>query len=367
MNSSQNKSYVVYIGSHTDLNNCKGITIYDVDVEHGDLKKRGEVEVSNASYLTTSPDKKYLYSITDKGVASFRILPDGNLKRLNTGAIRGMRGCHISTTSDNKFLFVSGYHDGKITVLRINDDGSVGAITDGIFHKGLGSVAERNYRPRIRCAQLTPDEKFLCVVDGGIDQVKFYELNKNDGTLKYCDTMRCKRQTGPRRLMFSSDGRFAYMIRELSNTISVYAYDGSGKVPVLDKLQFISTLGDKYSSYSAAVALHFSPDERYILCTNAGDNSVGLFKRDPETGLLTRTGVLPISGRYPMDVCVFPDDKHLFCANYDSNSITFFKMDYEKGLIVMTRAPQYIDQPKCALMVELSGEDAQEESTAENE
>lgn len=360
MNNLQHKSYIAYTGSHTDLNNCKGITIFDVDIENGDLKKRGEVEVSNASYLTTSPDKKYLYSITDKGVASFRILPDGNLKRLNTAAIRGMRGCHISTTKDNTFMFVSGYHDGKITVLRINEDGSVGAITDGIFHKGLGSVAERTYRPRIRCAQLTPDEKFLCVVDGGIDQVKFYQLNRTDGTLKYVDTMRCKQQTGPRRIMFSSDGRFAYMIRELSNTISVYSYDGSGKVPIFEKLQFISTLRDKCTSYSAAVALHFSPDERHIVCTNAGDNSVGLFRRDPGTGLLTKLRVLPISGQYPTDVCLFPDDRHLFCTNYDSSTMTFFKVDYEKGLLIMTRSPMALDQPKCALMVELPDDQPEE-------
>ena len=119
------KQYVVYVGSHTDTCDSKGITIFDMDVERGALRKRGEVEIDNASYLTTSPDGRILYSITDKGVASFRILPDGNLKRLNTAAIRGMRGCHISTTKDNRFLFVSGYHDGKITVLKINEDGSV--------------------------------------------------------------------------------------------------------------------------------------------------------------------------------------------------------------------------------------------------
>ena len=80
--------YTAYVGSYTDINTCKGLTIFDVDVERGDLKKRGEVEVSNATYLITSPDRRYLYAATDKGVASFRILPDGNLRRLNTAICR---------------------------------------------------------------------------------------------------------------------------------------------------------------------------------------------------------------------------------------------------------------------------------------
>ena len=54
------KQYVVYVGSHTDTCDSKGITIFDMDVERGALRKRGEVEIDNASYLTTSPDGRIL-------------------------------------------------------------------------------------------------------------------------------------------------------------------------------------------------------------------------------------------------------------------------------------------------------------------
>ena len=52
-------------------------------------------------------------------------------------SIKGMRGCHITTDAEDKYIFVSGYHDGKETVLRLNEDGSVGEITDGVFHLSL--------------------------------------------------------------------------------------------------------------------------------------------------------------------------------------------------------------------------------------
>ena len=44
--------------------------------------------------------------------------------------------------------------------------------------RDLGSVAERNFRPHVNCVRPTPDNKYLCAVDNGIDQVKIYRINK---------------------------------------------------------------------------------------------------------------------------------------------------------------------------------------------
>ena len=130
--------YMAYVGSYSYTGKAKGITVYDVDVEKGTFKERCEVEVDNSSYVIASHNGKNLYSIAD-----------GSLSRLNSRNIKGMRGCHLSTDAEDRYIFVSGYHDGKATVLRLNEDGSVGPIVDGVFHKGYGSVAERNFRPHV--------------------------------------------------------------------------------------------------------------------------------------------------------------------------------------------------------------------------
>ena len=178
------KKYVAYIGSYTFHGSSKGIAVMDVDVEKGRFIKRKEIRVNNSSYLTVSHDNQYLYSIVDEGVASFKILPDGNLKHLNTATIKGMRGCFLTTDSKNRFLVTGGYHDGKMTVLRLKENGEVGHITAEVFDKGIGSVAERNFMPHISCVQFTPDEKFLCMVDSGIDQVRIYRFDHSDGTVR---------------------------------------------------------------------------------------------------------------------------------------------------------------------------------------
>ena len=147
--------FVAYVSSYTRGKGEKyGIRIYDVDMENGYLIEKQQIEISNSSYVTISHNRKYLYSITDFGIEAYRIIKGGDLEQINLASINGMRGSYLSTDYEDEFLFVSGYHDGKITVLRLNEDGSVGDICDELFLKGLGSIAERNFRPHVQCVKM---------------------------------------------------------------------------------------------------------------------------------------------------------------------------------------------------------------------
>ena len=261
-----------------------------------------------------------------------------------------MRGCFVATDRTGKFLFVSGYHDGKVTVVHTHRDGRLGSVMDGIFHKGLGSVAERNFRPHVSCARPTPDGKYLCVVDNGIDQIKIYKVHPTTGKLKLIDIVRCELESAPRIIRFSKDGRFAYVICELTNEILVYSYDGSGKNPKFELLQKVSTVLDKGENASAASGLRIAPSGKYLYCSTAGDNTAGIFEIDQESGLLKEICILPISGKYPKDIDVFPDEKTLVVLNHESNEIRFFRVDYERGLIVMKGRPIKIETPNCILI-----------------
>ena len=342
-----NKKYVAYVGTYTH-GNSKGIQVYDVDVEKGTLRERSEVQVSNASHTAISKNGKFLYSIEDEGVAVFRRDENGDLTRINRVSIDGMRGCFLATDVDGKYLYVAGYHDGKVTVVHTRRDGSLGRIMDGVYHKGLGSVAERNFRPHVNCVRPTPDNKYLCAVDNGIDQVKLYRINKRQHKLELVDILRCPRESGPRIIRFSADGRFAYILFELSNEIKVYSYDGSGHTPEFELLQSISTLTkekDEDAFHNAASGLALAPDGRHLFCTTAGENTVSMYEIDTETGLLDKKFTLPISGDYPKDLVIFPDNKHIAVANHASNTVTTFTVDYDKNIIVMNDNPHHIETP----------------------
>ncbi len=349
-----NNKYVAYVSSYTKNAKSKGqgIHIYDMDVEAGHITERGSVTINNSSYVLLSPDEKYLYSICDEGVTSFNILADGNLEKINTASINGMRGCHLSTTKDNSYLFVSGYHDGKITILRLNHDGSIGAITDEAFHSGLGSVAERNFRPHISCSVLTPDEEILCVCDPGIDQIKLYEFHKLTGTLKLSDILRVPLESAPRQIMFSHDGRFAYVLCELKNRINAYSYNKNAKER-FEFIQNIFTVRKDHQQNTAAASMRFSINGNHVFCTNAGDDTLTIYNVDKKTGLLTMNSSLPVSGEYPKDVCIFPDCDHVISVNQDSNSLTTFAINYQKGLIIMNSKEHKIIQPNNMIIKKL--------------
>lgn len=340
------KKYVAYVGCYTHGSSRQGIHVYDVDVENGILTERSSVEVSNASHMAVSKNGKYLYSIEDEGVAVFERDKNGDLSRINSVNIDGMRGCFLSTDVDGKYLYVAGYHDGKVTVVHTHQDGRLGSLMDGVFHKGLGSVAERNFRPHVNCVRPTPDNKYLCAVDNGIDQVKIYRINKRRHKLELVDILRCPRESGPRIIRFSDDGKFAYILFELTNEIKAYKYDGSGKTPEFELIQSIPTIVVKdKDTHNASSGLAMSHDGKHLFCTTAGIDTVTMFERDEETGLLDRKFFLPVSGEYPKDLVLFPDDKHLAVANHASNTVTVFTIDYEKNIIVMNGKPLKVETP----------------------
>ena len=348
--------YVAYVSTYTSgmKDNIHGIKIYDVDMENGYFSEKGQVEITNSSYLTISHNSKYLYSITDFGVEAYRIEEDGNLTVINQGSINGMRGCYLSTDYEDKFLFVAGYHDGKITVLRLREDGGVGDITDEIFHKGLGSIAERNFRPHVNCVKMTRDNKYLCAADLGMDHVNIYWLDHNSGKLKMVDVIRSEQESAPRHLKFSKDGKYLYIVHELKNYVDVYTYtEVSDKNPEFEKIQTISTLNSYHAGGSAASALNLSADYKYIVSSNAGDNSVILYEIDDKTGMLSKKFCLPISGDYPKDAVLFPDNRHLVSLNHISSTMTFFDVDLEKNVIVMHGKEIKVQQPNCIIFHKL--------------
>lgn len=344
--------YMAYVGSYSYTGKAKGISVYDMDVEKGQFIYRCEVEVDNSSYLKASNNGKMLYSIADEGVVAFRILQNGSLSRVNSINIKGMRGCHISISPDDSYIFISGYHDGKITVVKLNEDGSVGKITDGVFHKGLGSVAERNFRPHVNCSHLTPDGKYLMVADVGIDQIKVYRFDQHEGKITLVDAIRSERESGPRHFIFSKDGKFFYVVHELKNTIDVYSYKTGERVPKVEKVQTIASTGKDPDQLTAACAIRFSPDEEHLFCSNAGDNSVAMYERDSETGMLELKFCLPISGDYPKDIAVFPDGEHLASINH-GGSISTFHVAYERSLLVMSGRTLRVNEPNCCEIVKI--------------
>ena len=342
--------YVAYVGSYTFRGNSQGITIFDIDGD-GRFVKRSEVKQDNVDYLSRSHDQKYLYAAVDQGISAFRIEPNGDLTLLNTAPIRGMRPCYLTVHPSNRFIAAAGYYDGKMTILKLNPDGSVGEITSEVYDKGVGSIAERNFAPHVCCVKFNKEGNYLFMVDSGIDQTRIYRFDPNTGKTDMRDSLHAELNSAPHRILFSKDNRFAYVLHELKNYIAVYNYSTNSRgVPQFEFKQLVSTMPKTSASASAACAMSFSPLQHHLFCSNAGDNSIAFYDIDADTGMLYMKNILPISGDYPKDVKLLPDEKHIVSVNHESNTLTFFSIDFHKNTLIMHGRPIRCDQPNCCII-----------------
>ncbi len=348
--------YVAYVGTYTHENSV-GIHIYDVDVENVTFKERKVVPINNPSDIVITKDKQFLYSIADEGVEAFRILEDGDLESINKAGIGGIRGCFVDVDSSKRFLFVGGHHDGRVTMMRLRPDGGIDGIADGVFHKGMGrSMAQRNFMPHVDCVKLTPDEKFLCAVDNGLDHVKIYRIDYENGKMKLAHVIRGRLESAPRQIRFSKNGKFAYILYELTNDIEVYKYSLINDFPNFEKIQTISTMAEKDDDICAASGMDLSESGKYLYCSNSGINSVVCYEIDQETGMLTVKFNTRVNSDYPKVLSVFPDENYYVVLNNNSNEIMFYRAYYEEGYSLWKGKPIPIDKPNCIYITTLSPE-----------
>lgn len=341
-------NYVAYVGTYTKTSST-GIHIFDIDDENWTLQPKKVVKINNASNLVVSKDGRFLYSIADEGVQSFKILPDGDLEPINTAWTGGMRGCYITVDDDNRYLFVAGYYDGRVTMMRLLEDGSIGEVTCGIYHESMGlSVADKNFVPHVTCVEMTPDQKYLCAVDSGLDHVKVYEIDYDHGRLELIDTIRGQLEHGPRMIRFKPETQTAYILCEKANNILVYKYvPGSNMVSDLDMIQVITTNLIDYDGAFAASGLEISSDHKYLFASNAGVNTVSVYEIDEETGMLSVVCGNKTSGDYPKTLDVMPDNTHFVVLNQGENEIRIFKMNYKDKYFLMDQPPVKIKKPNC--------------------
>ena len=185
--------------------------------------------------------------------------------------------------------------------------------------------------------------------------MKIYGFDSEKGTISQVDAVRCELESAPRQFVFSKDGRFFYLMYQLKNAIDVYSYEyePGERVPKIERLQTVSSTDTPAGELTAACAIRMSPDDRYLFCSNAGDNCVSIYERDPDTGLLTMKCCLPISGDYPKDIAIFPDQKHMASINHASGTISFFSIDYENGLLMMNHRSIDVNEPNCCVITKI--------------
>lgn len=333
------------VGTYTDTDS-KGIYTYKFDQTSGDSSPLDITDVPNPSFLAVTPDNKTVYTVTeqqsDAAVSAFDFdAAKGTLTFRNKRLTHGSDACHV--TFVGKDVVATNYSSGSMTVFPLDDKGNLeeGTLVE-FFESGPDTV--RQAGSHIHSSQVSPDGKFLFVIDLGGDYIYRYPVV--DGKVTSFEPVKIKVPAGegPRHFTYSNDGRFMYVITELEGNVIVYDYNG-GDLKQIQKIE-----ADPLHARGSA-DIHFSPDGKFLYASNRlkGDG-LAIFSQDPATGLLTYVGYQN-TGVHPRNFAITPNGLFVLVACRDSDAVQVFRRDPKTGLLTDTGKDITVPHPVCVLTI----------------
>ncbi|MFI5056716.1 MAG: lactonase family protein [Candidatus Acidiferrales bacterium] len=355
--------YLAYVGTYTTKTDSRGIYAFRFDAAAGQLSTIGlAAESGDPSFVAVHPSGKYLYAVNEVGnfgggnsgaVSAFAIdRKTGKLTFLNQVATRGAGPCHVSLDGTGKFVLVANYDGGSVAVFPVQADGSLGKDSAFVQHTGSGPNKERQEAPHAHWVGTSPDNHFALAVDLGLDEVLIYRFDSSKGSLAPNDPpfVKVNPGAGPRHLAFARNGQFAYVLAEIENAVTAFAY--SQKSGSLSTLQTVSTLPKNYSGPKEAAELIVHPTGKFLYASNrAGVDSITVFAIDPAKGTLLLVGQYSTKGKTPRHFAIDPTGTFLLAGNEESNNIVVFKIDPATGALTPTGQTMEVPSPVCITFV----------------
>ena len=280
-------------------------------------------------------------------VAAFEIVGrDGQLGLLNRQSARGSAACYLDIDATGRTVLVANYASGSVAALPVQKDGGLGAAVSFLQHAGSSVNPARQEGPHAHCIVVSPDNRFAYAADLGLDQVVCYRLDAAEARLSPHQPpfVRTPSGAGPRHLTFHPQGKQAYVINELGNSVTRFDFDA--EFGALVARETISTLPKGYEGTSYGADLKITPDGRFLYATNRGHDSLAAFRLD-EAGRLTLIGIEPSLGKGPQNLAITPDGRLLLCANLPGDNVAVFWIDSQTGRLRAAGPPIALPRPSC--------------------
>ena len=326
----------------------EGIKVYAWNHEQGEATYLSGLKgISNPSYQVVSADGSRVYSVgEDEGLTSTAHAlsfdkANGKLALVNTQLTRGGAPCYINISPDGKWVITANYMGGNISLIPVETSGRLSENVSTFDFEGVGADPKRQSQPHLHCVEFTPDGKYLVANDLGTDKIHVFPFTSG-GELDQEKTFDVELEagSGPRHICFSKDGRFAYLINELSGKVTTLAYNGQSLTPIQ------SIEADTVGARGSA-DIHLSPDGKFLYASNRlKADGIAIFSVDGETGMLTKVGY-QLTGIHPRNFVMTPDGKYLLVACRDSNVVQIFRRDAETGLLEDTGKKIETSKPVC--------------------
>ncbi len=353
----KNSNLYLLIGTY-NAGSKEGIYVYRFNTLTGENSYVSETKgISNPSYLTVSRNEKFVYAVSENEVNkalaySFSFNKQaGKLIYLNEQKTNGADPCYINTDPTGRYVITANYSGGNISVFKTKKNGALLPANQVINFEEKNKENIHETQSHLHCVAFTPDGKYLFADDLGKDQIhKFkvrYPTKESDSApflqVGEPSAYKVEKGSGPRHLTFHPNGKFAYLINELSGKVTVFQYHGGA----LKSIQYIASDTTSGTSKKGSADIHMTPNGKFLYTSNRlKADGIAIFKVNQSTGKLTKVGY-QLTGTHPRNFIITPNGKFLLVANRDSNFIQIFTINAENGLLKDTEKIIKIDRPVC--------------------
>lgn len=148
-------------------------------------------------------------------------------------------------------------------------------------------------------------------------------------------------------MAFSPDEKHAYVINELTNTVSVAQFNA--ETGELKPIQEIGTLPEGFTEPNTTAGIEVHANGNFVYGSNRGHDSIVVYKRDPKSGKITLVQHAPCGGKTPRHFKIHPSGKWLICAHQNSDTIFILSLDPATGLLGEPKSTVRAPKPICIL------------------
>ncbi|MEB0077560.1 lactonase family protein [Pseudomonas sp. CCI3.2] len=353
--------YDLLVGAYTQ-GKSEGIYRYRFDSKTGqiDAQPRQVIKSENPSWLTLSKDQRLLFAVNENGpgqtdtvgkVSSFAINGKTHeVTPINQVDSRGDEPTHSSLSADGRFLFVANYAvhpdpGGALAVVPVDKSGKLSPVSQTETHPASKVDPERQASSHVHSAVPSPDGNYLIASDLGADKLfVFHYTGKGPQPLQPAKTpsVDLPPGSGPRHLLFSNNGKHAYLTLEMAAQVALFDYhDG-----VFKRTQLVDLSDKSIKQKVGGGGLHSSADGKFLYVANRGDvNQLVVFAIDSASGKLKEIQRRSVEGTEPREFSIDPTGHFMLIANQKSNQIVTVHLDPKTGMLGDTVQKMDFDSP----------------------
>lgn len=347
-----------YLGTYTEDTASEGIYHCLFDPTTGALRVEGVTKgARNPSFLALHPGGETLYAVEEVddqggsgsgGVVAYAIDPvSGALRERSRAESGGAHPAHLSVHGERGKVLVANYSGATVAALDLDGAGAVVGAPRVVRHPWTGPARPRQEAPHPH--SIYPVGSRVYVADLGLDRIFTYGwADPAGGLVPLPDaSLSLRPGDGPRHIAFHPRAPLAYVINELSSTITSLRVEPA--MGALHALGTISTLPEGYEGRNQCADIHVHPGGRYLYASNRGHDSIVVAEVSPDTGRLTVLQHHPTGGSWPRNFALDPSGRFLLVANQRSGNVVTLAIDPASGRLSETGRELRVPAPVCLL------------------